>query len=87
MVIGGGGGNRSNISTPGLDDPRMVSGTGIREDAVKKDGQSALEGNLVTMSQIPDVNQELVTRFPSNAIYEATGKRIRTLPIGDQLRA
>ena len=50
----------SNIGdTPGLDDSRTVSRTGIDENTSKEHEQNALADILMTMSQIPDVNRAL----------------------------
>jgi len=54
-----GGGNRTASDTPDSDDSRTVSRTSIREDTSKEDEQTELVANLMTMSQIPDVNREL----------------------------
>ena len=68
-LFGGGGGNRSNVSTPDLDDPRMVSRTGTARDIVKKNDENGLGGNLMTMSQIPDVNRELAEVGAVQALF------------------
>jgi len=57
--FGGGGGNRTAGSSPDSDESRTVSGTGIDENTSKEHEQNALPDILMTMSQIPDVNQEL----------------------------
>jgi len=58
--ISGGGGNRTAGDSPGSDDSRTVSRTGIDENTSKEHEQNALPDILMTMSQIPDVNRELV---------------------------
>jgi hypothetical protein len=60
-LISGGGGNRIASDSPGLDDSRTVSQTGIDENTFKEHEQNALPDILMTMSQVPlpDVNREL----------------------------
>ena len=60
VLSSGGGGNRTSCDTPGSDDSRTVSGTGIDENTSKEHEQNALPDILVTMSPIPlpDVNHE-----------------------------
>jgi hypothetical protein len=58
-LFGGGGGNRTAGSSPGSDDSRTVSRTGIEENTSKEHEQNTLADILMTMSQIPDVSREL----------------------------
>jgi len=58
VLSSGGGGNRTAGSSPGSDDSRTVSRTGIDENTSKEHEQNALPDILMTMSQIPDVNRE-----------------------------
>ncbi len=60
VLSSGGGGNRTAGSSPDSDDSRTVSRTGIDENTSKEHEQNALPDILMTMSQIPDVNRELV---------------------------
>ena len=59
MLIGGGGGNRTAGSSPGSDDSRTVSRTGVDENTSKEHERNPLPDILMTMLQIPDVNREL----------------------------
>ena len=59
VLSSGGGGNRTAGSSPGSDDSRTVSRTGIDGNTSKEHEQNALPDILMTMSQIPDVNREL----------------------------
>jgi hypothetical protein len=59
VLSSGGGGNRTAGDSPDLDDSRTVSRTGIDQNTSKEHEQNALPDILMTMSQIPDVNQEL----------------------------
>ena len=70
---GGAGGNRTVGDTPGFDDSRTVSRTGIPQDTVKQHEQNALPDILMTMSQIPvpDVTQELADVWALHALFAA----------------
>ena len=59
--LGGGGGNRTAGSSPGLDDSRTVSRTAIDESTSKEHEETVLPDILMTMSQVPvpDVTREL----------------------------
>jgi hypothetical protein len=65
MLISGGGGNRTSGDTPGLDDSRTVSRTGIDNNTSKEHEENALPDILVTMSQIPDVQQQWALISPN----------------------
>ena len=67
----GGGGNRTAGDTPGSDDFRTVSRTGIEENTSKEHEQNALADILMTMSQIPDVNRELAEVGAMFAVFDA----------------
>jgi hypothetical protein len=73
MVIGGGGGNRTAGTSPGSDDSRAVSRTGIDRNTFKEHEQNALPDILMTMSQIPvpDVTQELADVWALHALFAA----------------
>jgi hypothetical protein len=60
-LISGGGGNRIDGDSPGFDDSRTVSRTGIDVNTSKEHEENALPDILMTMSQIPvpDVTREL----------------------------
>ena len=68
---GGGGGNRTAGDTPGSDDSRTVSRTGIDENTSKEHEQNVLPDILMTMSQIPDVNRELAEVAAMFAVFRA----------------
>ena len=67
----GGGGNRTAGSSPDSDDSRTVSRTGIEENTSKDHEQNALADILVTMSQIPDVNRELLEVGAIYSMFDA----------------
>jgi hypothetical protein len=58
-LFGGGGGNRTAGSSTDSDDSRTVSRPGIDENTSKQHEENSLPDILMTMSRIPDVNQEL----------------------------
>jgi hypothetical protein len=69
VLSSGGGGNRSDVSTPDSDDSRTVSRTGTARDTAKKNDENGLGRNLMTMSQIPDVNRELAEVGAVQALF------------------
>jgi len=69
-LFGGGAGNRTAGSSPGSDDSRTVSRTGIDENTYKEHEQNALPDILMTMSQIPDVNRELAEVGAMFAVFD-----------------
>jgi hypothetical protein len=75
-LFGGGGGNRTAGSSPGSDDSRAVSRTGIDENKSKEHEQSALPDILMTMSQIPvpDVALELAEVSALHALFRAVAR-------------
>ena len=75
VLSSGGGGNRTVGSSPGSDDCRTVSRTGIDESTSKQHEQNALPDILMTMSQIPDVNRELAEIGAMFAVVEALGRK------------
>ena len=70
-LFGGGGGNRTAGSSPDSDDSRTVSGTVIDENTSKEHEENVLPDILMTMSQIPDVNRELVEVGAMFAVFRA----------------
>ncbi len=68
-LFSGGGGNRTAGDTPDSDDSRTVSRTGIDENTSKEHEQNALPDIPMTMSQIPDVNLELVQVSAVQAVF------------------
>jgi len=77
-LFGGGGGNRTASTTPGSDDSRTVSRTGIDENTFKEHERNALPDILMTMSQIPDVNRELAEVGAMFDVFRA----VRDEPLG-----
>ena len=75
MLISGGGGNRTAGDTPGSDDSRTVSRTGVEENTSKEHEQKALPDILMTMSQIPDVNRELAEVGALFDVFEALRRK------------
>jgi hypothetical protein len=73
MVIGGGGGNRTLGDTPGSNDSRTVSRTGIDKNTSKEHEENALRDILMTMSQIPvpDVTRELAEVGAMLSVFDA----------------
>ena len=69
-LLGGGGGNRTAGDSPDSDDSRTVSGTRIDKNTSKEHEQNALPDILMTMSQIPDVNQELAEVGAMFAVFD-----------------
>ena len=67
----GGGGNRTAGSSPDSDISRTVSRTGIDENTSKEHEQNALPDILMTMSQIPDVNRELLEVGAIYSMFDA----------------
>ena len=71
--MSGGHGNRTAGDSPGSDDSRTVSRTGIDENTSKHHEGNALPDILMTMSQIPlpDVTRELAEVRGMFAVFEA----------------
>ena len=75
-LFGGGGGNRTAGDSPGSDDSRTVSRTGIDENTSKEDEQNVLPDILMTMSQIPvpNVALELAEVSALHALFRAVAR-------------
>jgi hypothetical protein len=78
VLSSGGGGNRTAGCSPGSDDSRTVSRTGIEENTSKEHEENALPDILVTMSQIPDVNRELAETRSMHALFAAVKREIES---------
>ncbi|MEJ2343391.1 MAG: hypothetical protein P8Y10_14480, partial [Gemmatimonadales bacterium] len=76
-LFGGGGGNRTAGGTPGSDDSRTVSRTGIEENTSKEHEQNAFPDILMTMSQIPDVNREFAEVGAMFAVFDVLRRNRR----------
>ena len=72
-TIRGGGGNRTSGDSPGSDDSRTVSRTGIDENTSKEHEKNALPDILMTMSQMPvlDVTLELAEVWRLHSHFRA----------------
>jgi hypothetical protein len=70
-LFGGGGGNRTAVSSPDSDDSLTVARTGIDENTSKQHEQNVLPDILMTMSQIPDVNRELAEVGAMFSVFDA----------------
>ena len=72
-LFGGGGGNRSNVSTPDSDDSPTVSRTGTDKNTSKEHEENAFADVLMTMSQIPlpEVSRELAEVWSLHALFGA----------------
>jgi hypothetical protein len=81
LLGSGGGGNRTARSSPGSDDSRTVSRTGIDESTFKEHEQNALPDILVTTSQVsvPDVNRELAEVGAMVEVFCAVNEEISSI--------
>jgi hypothetical protein len=77
VLSSGGGGNRTAGGTPGSDDSRTVSRTGIEENTSKEHEQNAFPDILMTMSQIPDVNREFAEVGAMFAVFDVLRRNRR----------
>jgi hypothetical protein len=78
MLVSGGGGNRTAVSSPDSDDSRTVSRTGIDQNTSKEHEQNAFRDILMTMSQIPDVNRELAEAWSMHALFAAVKEEVES---------
>jgi hypothetical protein len=74
--MSGVGGNRIVGDSPGLDDSRTVSQTGIDPNTSKEHEENALPDILMTMSQIPvpDVALEVAEVCALHAFFRAVAR-------------